>query len=61
MLLISTLGLLGQVEDAEWEVEEILASMPDFSVIEEEARVRFVRPEDRGNYVDGLRKAGFPD
>lgn len=59
LLYISTLGLLGRIDDAEWETTEILTALPDFSIAEEEARVRFVQPEDRDRYIEGLKKAGL--
>jgi len=61
LLLISTLGLLGRNEDADWEVEEILAALPNFSISEELKRVRFVRARDRARYGEGLLKAGLPE
>ncbi|MFC6636674.1 hypothetical protein [Sulfitobacter sediminilitoris] len=61
LLYISILGLLDRIDDAEWEAEEVLAALPEFSIVEEEERVRFVREEDRERYVLGLRKAGLPD
>jgi hypothetical protein len=61
LLYISTLGLLDRIDDAEWEVEELLAALPDFSISEELKRVRYVREEDRARYGEGLRKAGLPE
>ena len=59
--MIAVYGLLGRTDDAEWEIEELLAELPDFSVAEEEKRTRYQRPEDRARYVEGLRKAGLPE
>ena len=61
LLLISILGLLNQIDDAEWEVSEVLTALPDFSIAAEAGRVRFARPEDLARYVEGLRKAGLPE
>jgi len=61
LLYISILGLVDRIDDAEWEAEEVLTVLPNFSTAEEEKRVRFVRAVDRKRYVDGLRKAGLPD
>ena len=58
---ISILGLLDRIDDAEWESEEVLTVFPDFTIAAEENRVRFVRPEDRERYAEGLRKAGLPE
>ena len=61
LLLISILGLLNRIDDAEWEVSEVLTALPDFSIAAEAGRVRFARPEDLARYVEGLRKAGLPE
>ena len=61
LLYISILGLLDRIDDAEWESEEVLTVLPDFTIAAEENRVRFVRPEDRERYAEGLRKAGLPE
>lgn len=61
LLYISILGLLNRIEDAEWEAEEVLAALPEFSLAEEAERVRFVRTEDRHRYLAGLRRAGMPE
>ena len=61
LLLISIYGLLDRTDDAEWEVEELLAAFPDFSVADEMKRTRYVRAEDRARYGEGLRKAGLPE
>ncbi|WP_165784490.1 winged helix-turn-helix domain-containing protein [Zhengella mangrovi] len=60
LLLISIYGLLDRKDDAEWEIAEVLAALPGFSIADEEARVRFARPDLRARYVAGLRKAGLP-
>ncbi|MCE8538166.1 tetratricopeptide repeat protein [Ruegeria pomeroyi] len=61
LLYISILGLENRIDDAEWEAEEVLSALPEFSIAEEERRVRFVRSEDRARYVEGLRNAGLPE
>jgi adenylate cyclase len=60
LLLISIYGLLNRKEDAEWEIAELLTALPDFSIADEEARVRFTHPEVRERYIEGLQKAGLP-
>jgi TolB-like protein len=52
---------LGRIDDAEWEVAEILALQPDFSLSDERQRVIFQRGDDMARYIDGLRKAGVPE
>jgi adenylate cyclase len=60
LLLAATYGQAGQIEDAEWEAEEILTLLPDFSLTAERERAPFVSPGlDR--YIAGLRKAGLPE
>ncbi|MEW9922007.1 adenylate/guanylate cyclase domain-containing protein [Marimonas sp. MJW-29] len=61
LLYIAILGLLDRTDDAEWEAEEVLAALPNFSIAEEEKRVRYIRENDRERYVSGLRKAGLPE
>jgi adenylate cyclase len=61
LLLIAIYGLLDRIDDAQWEVDEILAEHPDFSIAEEKKRSRFQKPEDLERYIRGLRKAGLPE
>ena len=59
-LLAAAYGQVGKVEDAEWEAEEVLTLLPDFS-IEEESRRAPYRSPGLEHYIDGLRKAGLPE
>jgi adenylate cyclase len=61
LLLIAIYGQLGRYDDAEWEVAEMLAANPDFSLAAEAKRSRYQRTEDLNRYVEGLRKAGLPE
>jgi tetratricopeptide (TPR) repeat protein len=60
LLLAATYSQAGQIEEAEWEAEEVLTLLPDFSLTAERERAPFVSPGlDR--YIEGLRKAGLPE
>jgi adenylate cyclase len=61
LTLASTYGLMGRIEDAEWEAEEILTLLPDFTLAQERERVPFKNPEHLERYIAGLRKAGLPE
>lgn len=49
----------GQLDDAEWEREEVLISNPQFSLQNIERAFPFKDPKDREHFITGLRKAGF--
>lgn len=59
--LAATYAQLGREADANWEVEETLMIMPDFSLAREAETIPIRRPEDLQNYIGGLRQAGFPE
>ncbi len=59
--LAATYAQLGRRDDADWEVEETLLIMPDFSISREAKSIPIARPEDLKRYLDGLRLAGFPE
>ncbi len=59
--LAATYAHLGRIEDAEWEAEELLTLLPDFTLSAERARAPYKRQEDLDLYIDGLRKAGLPE
>jgi hypothetical protein len=59
--LAATYARLGRKADAQWEVEETLMIMPDFSVSREATTIPLRRPEHLESYIEGLRMAGFPD
>lgn len=61
LLLAAVLGQLGMDEDASWEVEEVLALRPDFSIATEMEQSLYKRPQDFDRYFEGLRKAGLPE
>lgn len=45
--------------DAGWEVEQVLANNPEFSLERIRQAFPFKDPEDLEHLLDGLRKAGF--
>ena len=49
----------GDIESAEWEVEQILTMDPDFSLKRIEATFPFKNSADRERILEGLRKAGL--
>ena len=61
LTLAATYGLMGRIEDAEWEAEEILTLMPEFTLTKERARAPYKKPEHLARYIEGLRKAGLPE
>lgn len=59
LILAASYGLGGRQEDAEWEVEELLAQVPNLTLALAVDRAPFVRDGDRARYADGLRRAGL--
>ena len=57
LILASTYAKLGQLPDAQWEYQEVLVRMPDFSLLKEQARVPYSNTNDLVRYMDGLRTA----
>ncbi len=60
-LLAATYAHLGRIDDAEWEAEEVLTLLPDFTISAERARAPYKRQVDLELYLDGLRKASLPE
>ncbi len=59
-LLAAAYALAGRIDDAEWEAEEVLTQLPQFSLKEERKRAPYKNPGlDR--YIEGLREAGLPE
>jgi len=58
--LASTLGHLGEIEEARAVWEELMAMKPDFRMAPRLARFRYTRPEDPALVLSGLTKAGLP-
>ncbi len=59
--LAASYAHLGQLDEAEWEANEVLALQPDFSLERMRQLSAFKRAEDLERYIDGLRKAGLPE
>jgi TolB-like protein/Flp pilus assembly protein TadD len=57
LVLASAYAKLGRLPDAEWEYQEVLVRMPDFSLLKEQARVPYSNTDDLVRYMDGLRTA----
>jgi uncharacterized protein HemY len=49
----------GQVDDADWQREEVLISNPEFSLQKIERAFPFKEAKDREHFMGALRKAGF--
>ncbi len=59
-MLASALAHAGRIEDAEWQVEEVLVLRPDFTLAAERERAAYKDPAYLDYYLEGLRKAGLP-
>lgn len=59
--LAATYAHLGRIEDAEWEIEEVLANQPQLKLSDERSRTIFQAGADLDRYIEGLRKAGLPE
>lgn len=49
----------GDIDDANWEAEQVLSSNPEFSVTRMEESFHFKDPAELKHFTDGLRLAGF--
>jgi adenylate cyclase len=59
--LAAVYGLIGQTEEAQWEVEETLGLEPGYSLKTDPIAMQFLNPEDRERFQSGLRRAGIPE
>lgn len=59
--LISTLGHLGKLDEAEWQMEELKVLGTHLSLAEMEARTKTQDAVYRKRFFDGLKKAGVPE
>ncbi len=57
--LAASYAQAGNLDDAEWEAEEVLINNPEFSPERFLLAFPFKNQNDRDNLVDGLHKAGF--
>jgi len=54
---VSALSHLGRVNEAEWELEEVLVRQPEFSLLREQARAPYANTNDTLRYIQGLKTA----
>ncbi len=59
--LAAVYAAVGRMEEAQWEVEEILTINPDFSLKSVEVAFPFRDPQYRDRFMADLEKAGFGD
>ncbi len=57
--LAATYAQSGDIDNANWEAEQVLSSNPNFSVARMEESFHFKDPEELKHFTDGLRLAGF--
>ncbi|MCK4834218.1 MAG: tetratricopeptide repeat protein, partial [Gammaproteobacteria bacterium] len=57
--LAATYAQSGDIDNANWEAEQVLSSNPDFSVTRMEKSFHFKDPAELKHFTDGLRLAGF--
>lgn len=55
--LAAALAKLGLQEEAEWEYQEVLVRIPDFTLLREQARAPYANTNDLLRYMDGLKIA----
>ena len=61
LMLASAYAHAGRIEDAQWEAEEILVLLPDFTLTAEREKAAYKDPAHLEYYLEGLRKAGLPE
>ena len=59
MFLAASYAQAGRLDDARWEVAELLTLDPDFSLVQVPEVAPFEHPEPLDRLLDGLRKAGL--
>ncbi len=57
--LAATYAQSGDIDNANWEAEQVLSSNPDFSIARMEQSFHFKDPAELKHFTDGLRLAGF--
>ena len=60
-VLASAYGHLGNAAVARAALDELLHRMPGLTASDERLVRPFARPDDRGRFLEGLRKAGLPE
>ncbi len=61
VMLAATYGQLGRIEEAEWEVDEVLSLQPEFTISTHVQALKFRDPGLATRYAEGLHKAGMPE
>lgn len=61
VFLAVSLARAGQIEEAEWHAQEVLALEPEFTLETDSIAVQFKNSDDRERYREALRKAGIPE
>ena len=60
-MLAATYARLGRMDDAAWEVDQVMTVKPDFT-IRADLKIRGFRSKAlEAHYAEGLRLAGFPE
>ena len=59
--LVASHAEAGHMDEAEWEVQEILALQPDLTLDALRERMAYKRPEDLERFLAALHKAGMPE
>jgi len=57
--LAASLAQAGEIDEAKWEGEQIMAANPDFSIQRMVQVFPFKNPDDTGRFIAGLRLAGL--
>ena len=52
---VSALSYLGQTDEAQWELEEVLVRQPEFSLLREQVRAPYADTNDTLRYIGGLK------
>ncbi len=61
LFLAAAYAQVGRIEDAEWEAQEILTLLPNFTLARMRQREPYKDPAHLDHYIEGLRKAGLPE
>ncbi|MGB7302241.1 MAG: tetratricopeptide repeat protein, partial [Burkholderiaceae bacterium] len=59
ILIVAIRGHVGQLEEASWDIAELLSTRPDFSLATARTESLYRRTEDLDKLLGGLRKAGL--
>lgn len=59
--LAASYGLTGQMDNAEWEGQELLSLEPEFSLANNTIATLFLKSEDRDRFLEGIRLASIPE